>query len=112
MLPRRLLHAAIAQKVWAPFLRGDYDTAVFQAFKDVEVRVREAAELGASDLGVNLMRKAFHASDGALTDPADVPSEKQTVSDLFEGAIGLCRNLPIVPAAPIPDRIHALNQRR
>ena len=41
MLPRRLLHPIIAQKVWATFLRGDYDAAVFQSFKEVEVRVQE-----------------------------------------------------------------------
>ena len=28
LLPRRQPHAGIAQKVWASFLRGDYDTAV------------------------------------------------------------------------------------
>ncbi len=30
LLPRKQLHARIAQKVWASFLRGDYDTAVFR----------------------------------------------------------------------------------
>src|SRR5436309_2327947 len=40
LLPRQLLHPAIAAKVVAPFVRGDYDTAVFQAFKEVEVTVR------------------------------------------------------------------------
>ena len=34
LLPRHQLHPRIAQKVWASFLRGDYDTAVFQAFKE------------------------------------------------------------------------------
>ena len=58
-LPRQLLHPRIAQKVWASFLRGDYDTAVFQAFKEVEVRVRDAAACADTDLGVGLMRKAF-----------------------------------------------------
>ena len=39
LLPKRQLHPAIAQRVWATFLRGDYDTAVFQAFREVEVRL-------------------------------------------------------------------------
>ena len=68
-LPRHQLHPRIAQKVWASFLRGDYDTAVFQAFKEVEVRVREAAQYADTDLGVGLMRKAFGES-GPLADAA------------------------------------------
>lgn len=68
MLPNRLLHPIIAQKVWATFLRGDYDTAVFQSFKEVEVQVREASGFAAEDVGVSLMRKAFDASNGPLTD--------------------------------------------
>lgn len=40
--PRSLLHPTISAKAWANFIRGDYDTAVFQAFKEVEVTVRTA----------------------------------------------------------------------
>jgi hypothetical protein len=56
MLPKQLLHPVIAQKIWAEFIRGDYDTAVFQAFKEVEVAVREAGDFGPKDRGVDLMR--------------------------------------------------------
>ena len=58
-LPRQQLHPRIAQKVWASFLRGDYDTAVFQAFKEVEIRVREAGGYEDTDIGTSLMRNAF-----------------------------------------------------
>ena len=40
LLPKELLHPLIESKVYTVFLRGDYDTAVFQAFKEVEVAVR------------------------------------------------------------------------
>src|SRR6266550_2551021 len=59
LLPKHLLHPTIAQKVWASFLRGDYDTAIFQSFKEIEVRVREVGKFAATDIGVDLMRKAF-----------------------------------------------------
>lgn len=90
-LPRKQLHARIAQKVWASFLRGDYDTAVFQAFKEVEVRVREAAQCADKDLGVKLMRKAF-GERGPLTDTSAHKAEQQALSDLFAGAIGSYKN--------------------
>ena len=90
-LPRQQLHPRIAQKVWASFLRGDYDTAVFQAFKDVEVRVREAAGYADTELGTNLMRKAFRG-DGPLVDAEAPRAEQQSLSDLFAGAIGCYKN--------------------
>jgi uncharacterized protein (TIGR02391 family) len=92
MLPKRLLHPLIAQKVWATFLRGDYDTAVFQAFKEVEVRVRTAGGFNANDYGVDLMRKAFHPTNGPLTDTSTPMAEREALSSLFSGAIGSYKN--------------------
>jgi hypothetical protein len=38
-----VLHPVIAERVWLSFVRSEFDTAVFQAMKAVEVAVREAA---------------------------------------------------------------------
>ena len=103
MLPKQLLHASIALKVWATFLRGDYDTAVFQAFKEVEVAVRDAGQFDATDIGVELMRKAFHSTKGPLTDKTVPTAERESLCHLFAGAIGLYKNpsshrhIPIAP---------------
>lgn len=83
---------ALVQKVLPTFRRGDYEAAVFQAFKEVEVQVRRAAGLPNELLGVDLMRKAFHPDGGALTDAGAVGGERQAVSDLFAGAIGTFKN--------------------
>ncbi len=91
-LPKHLLHPTIAAKVEAPFLRGEYDTAVFVAMKEVEVGVRAAAGFAATDIGTNLMRKAFNTATGPLSDPNAVDAEKQALSDLFAGAIGSYKN--------------------
>ena len=80
------------QKVWALFLQGDYDTAVFRAFKQVEIAVRKAGGYGEKDRGTDLMRKAFHVETGNLADPKKQTAEKQALSDLFAGAIGYLRN--------------------
>lgn len=61
LLPKGLLHPAVAKKSWAEFIKGDYDTAVFKAFKEVEIAVRAAGGFKASDLGVKLMRECIRA---------------------------------------------------
>ena len=92
LLPKAMLHPAIAHKVWSTFLRGDYDTAVFQAFKEVEVLVRSAAGLPTESLGTDLMRKAFDASNGPLTDTESPMAERESLAHLFAGAIGSYKN--------------------
>lgn len=91
-IPAGVLAPRLANKIQHLFIRGDYDTAVFQAFKEVEIRVRQTAGLPESLLGTDLMRRAFHPNDGELTDSNRHPSEQQAVSDLFAGAIGLFKN--------------------
>jgi len=92
LLPREQLHPTIAQKVWVTFVRGDYDTAVFQAFKEVEVAVRRAPNFKDRDLGTDLMRRAFDPEVGPLADTDRLKAERQAMSDLFAGAIGLYKN--------------------
>lgn len=91
-LPRELLHPRLVTKVWGAFARGELDTAVFEAFKEVEICVRSAAGLTDSDYGTDLMRKAFHVENGPLSDPTRLPAERQALSDLFAGAIGSYKN--------------------
>ena len=92
LLPKAQLHPVIAQKVWSIFLQGDYDTAVFQAFKQVEVAVREAGGYTKKDYGVVLMGKAFNEKNGNLTDQDQHPDEKKARKLLFLGAIGAYKN--------------------
>jgi hypothetical protein len=67
-LQRDALHARMADKVWMAFMRGEFDVAVFQAMKAVEVSVRDAAGLGNNLVGVPLMREAFSLDRGPLAD--------------------------------------------
>lgn len=97
LLPRGALHAAIAEQVWGSFLRGDYDTAVFQAFKALEIAVRRAANLAPTDIGVALVRKAFKPDGGGgpagpLTDSALPIAEQEALQQLMAGAIGSYKN--------------------
>jgi uncharacterized protein (TIGR02391 family) len=91
-LPRHLLHPRIEQKVWSAFLRGEYDSAVFEAFKQVEIAIRDAGGFPDTDIGVSLARKAFHPDTGPMTDISVVPAERQALSDLVAGALGSYKN--------------------
>ena len=91
LLPKEFIHPVIVQKVWSSFIRGEYDTAVFVAFKQVEVGVRQAGGYGEADIGVKLMRSAF-GPDGPLSEATVPAGERQALADLFAGAIGSYKN--------------------
>ena len=63
LLPKGQLHPLIATQVYPAFLRGEYDTAVFQAFRELEIAVRSVGKFQAHDIGVPLMRAAFRSAD-------------------------------------------------
>ncbi|MGA2145873.1 MAG: TIGR02391 family protein [Bryobacteraceae bacterium] len=92
ILPTGLVHPDILEKSHAAFMRGDHDIAVFAAFKAIEVAVRNACGFPDGELGVPLMRKAFHPETGPLTDKAVVVSEREATAALFAGAIGAAKN--------------------
>ena len=86
------MHPAIADAVWSALIRGDLDDAVFKSFKAVEEAVRSAGGYAAEDIGVDLMRKAFHPERGPLTKKSDPMGEREALSALFAGAIGSYKN--------------------
>jgi uncharacterized protein (TIGR02391 family) len=92
ILPRSLLHPSVVEACWSTFLRGDYDTAVFQAFKELEVAIREAGKFKPEDYGVDLARKAFHETTGPLVDLSSPASERQALAHLVAGALGSYKN--------------------
>ena len=92
ILPKESLHPVISARVWSNFIRGEYDTAVFQTFKEVEVAVRTAGGFSTTDLGTPLMSKAFNTNSGPLTDMTLPDAERQAMLHLFMGAVGLFKN--------------------
>jgi uncharacterized protein (TIGR02391 family) len=114
-LPKEALHPRISGPVWMSFMRGEFETAAFQAMKAVEVAVREAASLTAADIGVNLVRKAFHPQAGPLTDVNAEMAEREALSNLFAGAIGSYknphshRNVPVVDPAEASEIVMLAN---
>lgn len=97
LLPKAQLHPVIAVRVYPPFLRGDYETAIFEAFKEVEIAVRNAGNLPQDLTGDKLMREAFRSAEnsqsaGPLTDVDLPPGEQKAMAHFFAGAFGVYRN--------------------
>lgn len=88
----------LPQNIKDLFLNEHYSQAVFEAFKYVEVQVKDKS--GYKTLyGTDLMRKSFAQEDnnrnqiaGPLTNTNLPKAEQQAQSDLFAGAIGFIKN--------------------
>jgi len=97
LLPKHQVHSVIAANVYPAFQRGDYDVAVFLAFREVEIAVRQAGNYSAEMIGDALMRAAFAPAEnnktaGPLTDTNLPVGEQRNMGHLFAGAFGLYRN--------------------
>jgi len=49
--PKTLIHPSIADNVWLDLARGDLETAVFKAFRAVEIAVRSAGGYAETEIG-------------------------------------------------------------
>ena len=92
LFPEHSLHPTIAKKTYSLFIRGEYETAIFQAMKEVEVAVREAAGFDDKAIGVDLMRRAFNLKTGPLRDDNEPEGERDALMHLFAGSIGRFKN--------------------
>lgn len=93
LLSRDVLDPELSKKAWTSFVDGDFEMAIFAAFKEVEVRMRNTAGLDNTHLGTRLAREVFDPQKGQLTDITNPDNgEKQAYSDLFAGAIGVFKN--------------------
>jgi hypothetical protein len=94
-LPTELVHPEIADKVLSLYRQGEYDTAVFQAFRLIEVALRGLmSDCPPEAPAQTVVRKAFHPEKGKLTDHELASSERQALADIFAGAMGHGKNPP------------------
>jgi uncharacterized protein (TIGR02391 family) len=97
----------IADRVWIALARGDLTDAVFIAFRTVEEEVRTAGRFADTDIGVPLMRRAFDAATGPLTDQTQPQAEREALAHLFAGAIGSYKNPHSHRTVTIADHVEA-----
>ena len=86
------LHPRIEAKARIQFAIGAYGSAVLEAFKELEIRVREAGNYPASLVGDSLMRQAFSQDAGPLRDRELVTGERRAIMELYAGAMGAFKN--------------------
>ncbi len=91
-LPESFLHPELLVNARPLFLQSRFETAVFEAFKTLEVAIRSAAKLGDDMIGVQLASRAFHPDDGGLTDTSAERGERVALMNLIVGAIGSYKN--------------------
>ena len=91
-LPEHFLHPLIAQRARPLFMQGLRETAVFEAFKTLEIQVRRLAGLPEEMYGAKVFAKAFAEKDGPLVDRSLPEAERTALLNLMQGAYGAWRN--------------------
>lgn len=91
-LPETLLHPKVKAAALDIFLTGRFEAAVFEAFKLVEIAVREAAGLSDTDYGTDMIARAFNPKDGQLTDKSKPMAEREGLMFLMRGAHSVFKN--------------------
>ena len=91
-LPSHFLHDSMIANVRPLFLQGRYDTAVFEAFRLLEIAIRGAANLGDDFIGTKVASRAFNPENGPLSDMSAEAGERQALMNLMSGAIGSYKN--------------------
>lgn len=92
LLPETYVHPLIVKKSFSLLKNGQFESAVLQAFKIIETKIRKKINADSEDVGVKLIRKAFNPENGPLTD-FDLPkAEREAFSNYIAGAFGFYKN--------------------
>jgi uncharacterized protein (TIGR02391 family) len=114
LLHQEMLHPKLRGKIYSDFAANELDAAVNEAFRTVEIEVRQAAGLpekenGQPVIGRAMMRRAFAAS-GPLSRPTDSKTECDALVGLFEGAISHFRNPVAHTRRTFEDALEAMEE--
>jgi uncharacterized protein (TIGR02391 family) len=85
------LHPDIYEKCWTLYKLEDYDNAILNATKAIEVTVRKKSGLSDHLIGVDLMTQAFKPDKPVLTYGV-VKAEQEGMMSLLRGIIGVYKN--------------------
>jgi len=86
------IHPNVMGKSFELLSMRQFDSAVLQAFKCIEIAIREKCGFSDEDYGVSLIRKAFKPQTGSLTDYSVPVSEREALAHFIAGAYALYKN--------------------
>ncbi len=92
LMPETYVHPLIVKKSFSLLNEGQFESAVLQAFKTIETRIREKINATPEEYGVKLIRKAFNPESGPLTDHELPKSEREAFCNYIAGAFGFYKN--------------------
>lgn len=92
LMPETYVHPYIAKKSFKLLNDGEFDSAVLQAFKAIETRIRAMIAASLEEYGVKLIRKALNAKTGDLADYELPLSEREAFCNYAAGAFGYYKN--------------------
>jgi len=92
ILPEFLLHYRLRSVCMDIFNSGHYQAAVFEAFRVLEVTIRERANYNETDYGTDMISRAFNDQRGPLRDQTATEAERQAMQRLMSGAYGVYKN--------------------
>jgi uncharacterized protein (TIGR02391 family) len=92
LMPETYVHPLIVKTSFRLLNSGDFDSAVLKAFKTIETGIRRRIKASADDIGVNLIRRAFHPENGPLTDMSLPKAEREALCHYIAGAFGYYKN--------------------
>lgn len=85
------LHPDISTRCWQLYTTGDYDDAILNATKALEVAVREKSKVSEDVVGANLIAKAFRPDDPLLV-YSPIKAEQEGMMALLRGMIMVYKN--------------------
>lgn len=92
ILPKTYVHKNIVKKCFPLLEKGEFDSAVLQAFKLIETNIRRKAKATPEEIGIKLIRKAFDAKSGTLTNYELPIAEREAFAHYIAGAFGYYKN--------------------
>ena len=92
LVPQMYIHPRIVDRCFKLLQDGEFESAVLQAFKAIETSIRDKISADPEDVGIKLIRRAFNADTGALTDLALPKAEREAFSNYIAGAFGFYKN--------------------